>query len=85
MASLQKSRSEEIPRQRRRAEAFREAKTRFRLESAHGGWEGSSHLQVGCRLSQVLLDRCWKQRLSSGRRYYAAISTISMQMFLCAG
>ena len=46
LVALQKSRSEEIPRHRGRAQPFKDATTRFRLESKHGGWEGSSYLQV---------------------------------------
>jgi len=58
VATLQKSRSEEIPRQRGRAEPFKEAATRFRLESAHGGWQGSSYLQVMRLLQHIHVRWC---------------------------
>ena len=44
---LQRSRSEELPGQRKQLDNVRDVKpSRFRLESPRGGWEGSSHLQV---------------------------------------
>ena len=59
-AKLQKSRSEEMPRQLGRAEPFKETATRFRLESANGGWEGSSYLQVTD--PSAALPECWCER-----------------------